>query len=109
MIGIVEEAVSSPNNEEGMEDIEAIADGMNIWDKKNLVGQIYRDGFMENFAAIPSTMEMVERSVKKAKLCQQTGKGEQSVSAYGITGDGMSERCQSKFIVTAYEEEMVKN
>jgi hypothetical protein len=105
---VVEEAVSSPNVDEVMEAIEAIADGMNIWDEKNLVGQIYREEFLENFAAIPSTMEMVERSVKKAKFCQQTGKGERSVSAYGIAGDGVSERCQSQFVVSDYKEEMVK-
>jgi hypothetical protein len=105
---VVEEAVSSPNVEEVMEAIEAITDGINIWDEKNLVGQIYREECLENFAAIPSTMEMVERSVKKAKFCQQTGKGERSVSAYGITGNGVSERCRSQFVVSAYEEEMVR-
>ena len=49
---------------------------------------------------------MVERAVKKAKLCQQTGKRERNVTAYGIAGDGVTEFCTYQCVKTKYLEKM---
>jgi hypothetical protein len=49
---------------------------------------------------------MVERSVKKAKLCQKTGKGERNVTAYGIEGDGVKEMCVEQLVSSSYPARM---
>ena len=87
--------------------IRAIADGMNIWDGKTETAE-YRNKYLYRYAALPSTNIMVERSVKKAKLCQQTGKEEKNVSAYGIAGDGVTEMCTYQGISTTYPDRMKK-
>jgi hypothetical protein len=49
---------------------------------------------------------MVERAVKKAKLCQRTGKGERNVTAYGIAGDGLKEMCVQQLVSLSYPARM---
>jgi hypothetical protein len=59
--------------------VQLIADGHNIWDgSKN--HSDHRDFNMLHFGSLPSTPEMVERAVKKARLCQRMGKGERNVT-----------------------------
>ena len=50
----------------------------------------HRDLFLQYFAALPSNSDWVERAVKKAKLCQKTGKGERNVTNYCIAGDNIN-------------------
>ena len=49
---------------------------------------------------------MVERAVKKARLCQKTGKNERNVTAYGIAGDGVTEKCDKQLVKSEYMEKM---
>jgi hypothetical protein len=88
--------------------IQVIANGINIWDYGNPETLCHRNRYRYRFAALPSTNIMVERAVKKAKLCQQTGKGERNVSAYGIAGDGVTELCTYQCVSTTYPERMKK-
>jgi hypothetical protein len=78
-----------------------IAGGKNIWDGSKAT-EADRNIYLSNFAALPSTSEMVERAVKKAKLCQKTGKGERNVTAYGIAGDGVKEMCVEQLVPSSY-------
>jgi hypothetical protein len=82
-----------------------IAGGRNIWDG-SVASQPARTFYLQNFGAFPSTTEMVERSVKKAKLCQKTGKGERNVTAYGIAGDGVKELCAEQLVSSSYPARM---
>ena len=68
----IEEMKTSSNFQYMKETIRAIADGMNIWDGKTEIIE-YRNRYLYCYAALPSTNIMVEKFVKKAKLCQQIG------------------------------------
>jgi hypothetical protein len=78
-----------------------IAGGENIWDGSEATAAD-RSVYLSNFGALPSTAEMVERAVKKAKLCQKTGKGERNVTAYGIAGGGVKEMCVDQIVPSSY-------
>jgi hypothetical protein len=79
---------------------------MDIWEGTSLITKSYQELFFEAYAAVPSTMEMVERSVKKARLCQRTGKLERAVTASGIAGDGVSEACAANCVVSSNSVDM---
>ena len=98
-------AAQTDNFELVVATVKLIADGHNIWDgSENHLD--HRDFYMLHFGSLPSTSEMVERAVKKARLCQRTGKGERNVTAYGIAGDGVSEACDVQSVASRYAEEM---
>jgi hypothetical protein len=85
--------------------VKLIADGRNIWDGSEDLSE-RRKFYLLHFGSLPSTSEMVERAVKKARLCQRTGKGERNVTAYGIAGDGVSEACDEQSVASRYAEKM---
>jgi hypothetical protein len=82
-----------------------IASGINIWDGAAAT-EVDRNLYLTHFGALPSTSEMVERAVKNAKLCQETGKGERNVTAYGIAGDGLKEACADQLVTSTYVPRM---
>ena len=47
--------------------------------------------------------------MKKAKLCQKTGKGERNVTNYCIAGDNINELCTEQIVQTNYPERMKQN
>jgi hypothetical protein len=102
----VDRARLNPNFHLMISVTEEIGNGMDIWEGTSLIAKSYQKLFLEAYAAVPSTMEMVERSVKKARLCQRTGKSERAVTAYGIAGDGVSEACTANFVVSSYSVDM---
>ena len=104
----VSETVKSTNYHYMEQTTNAIANGMNIWDKTNPETLYHRNRYRLRYGALPSSNIMVERAVKKARLCQQTGKGERNVSAYGIAGDGINDLCTYQRVITQYPEEMRK-
>ena len=74
-----------------------------IWDGSSEMEQ-YRTLFLEHYGALPSTSVWVERSMKKAKLCQHTGKQERNVTVYCIAGDILTEMCTEKITPSNYSE-----
>jgi hypothetical protein len=88
--------------------VSKIAGGVNVWNGAEAT-KMDRDLYLMHFGALPSTAEMVERAVKKAKLCQKTGKGERNVTAYGIAGDGLKEACAEQLVVSSYATRMSEN
>ena len=50
----------------------------------------------------------MERSVKKSKLCQRSGKQERNVTVYCIAGDILTEMCTEKITPSNYSEKMAK-
>ena len=78
-----------------------------IWDGSDDTEQ-HRDLFLQYYAALPSNSDWVERAVKKAKLCQKTGKGERNVTNFGIAGDYTNEMCTEQTVQTNYPERMKK-
>eukprot|EP00978_Attheya_sp_CCMP212_P024546 scaffold77281_cov56-Attheya_sp.AAC.4 len=85
-----------------------IAGGVNVWDGAAAT-EVDQNLYLIHFGALPSTAEMVERAVKKAKLCQKTGKGEKNVTAYGIAGDGLKEACAEQLVLSSYATRMEEN
>ena len=80
-VGEVEEAITL-NNFKYMEDtIRAIAIRTDIWDMRAET-LVHQNQYRYQFSSLPLTNIMVERSVKKAKLFQQTGKVERNVTAW---------------------------
>jgi len=79
-----------------------------IWDGSDDTA-VHRDLFLQYFAALPSQSDWVERAVKKAKLCQKTGKGERNVTKYCIAGDNINEMCTEQIVQTNYPERMKQN
>eukprot|EP00978_Attheya_sp_CCMP212_P037123 scaffold173084_cov50-Attheya_sp.AAC.2 len=39
-------------------------------------------------------------------MCQKTGKGERNVTAYGIAGDGLKEKCVEQLVASTYPTRM---
>jgi hypothetical protein len=101
----LDEAVLTENFQLVAATVKLIADGRNIWDGSEEHSE-HRAFYLLHFGSLPSTSEMVERAVKKARLCQRTGKGERNVTAYGIAGDGVSEACDEQSVVSRYAEKM---
>jgi basic membrane lipoprotein Med (substrate-binding protein (PBP1-ABC) superfamily) len=62
--------------------------------------------YLSNLKALPSTSKMVQRAVKKAKLCQKNGKGERNVTAYGTAGDGVKKTFTEQLVPTSYPVRM---
>ena len=104
----VDKAVQNENFQFAEEAIKDMCGGLDIWhNSSSPLALANKQMYMEHFSALSSTMELVERAVKKAKLCQKTpGKGERAVTAYGIAGDGTSERCLYQYVQSTYPEEM---
>ena len=102
----VPDAKKSKNYDLMKDAIAAVAE-RNIWDGSSEKEQ-YRTLFLEHYGALPSTSVWVERSVKKAKLCQRTGKGERNVTVYCIAGDILTEMCTEKIAPSKYSEKMAK-
>ena len=47
--------------------------------------------------------------MKKAKICQKTGKGQRNVTAYCISGDGLTELSTHQTVSSKYVEIMKEN
>ena len=85
--------------------IEMIANGFDFRGATGDEADERREMFLANFGAIPTTTEDVERVVKRARLCQKTGKGERNVTVYGIAGDGVSGECTRSYVDSSYHKE----
>mmetsp|Transcript_11689 Transcript_11689/g.13362 ORF Transcript_11689/g.13362 Transcript_11689/m.13362 type:complete len:167 (+) Transcript_11689:658-1158(+) len=94
----VDEVQKSVNFKAMKHVIDAIAKGQDIWDGSE-AGKLNSNHYLSSFAALPSTTIMVERAVKKAKLCKKTGEGERNVTAYGIAGDNINGLCSTQKIL----------
>jgi hypothetical protein len=102
------EAVNTLNFKEVSGIVERISNNQDLWNGEGEQCEKDRNFFLENFSALPSTSEPVERAVKRARLCQRTGKGERNVSAYGIAGDGVTKKCSKELVVSTYTKKMAK-
>jgi hypothetical protein len=102
------EAVNTLNFKDVSGIVERISHGQDLWNGKGGQCEEDRNFFLEHFSALPSTSEPVERAVKRARLCQRTGKGERNVSAYGIAGDGVTKKCSEELVVSKYKEKMAE-
>ena len=78
-----------------------------IWDG-SIDTEQHCDLFLQYYAALPSNSHWVERAVKKAKLCQKTGKGERNVTNVGIAGNYTNEMYTEQTVQTNYPERMKK-
>jgi len=103
----VDEVQKSVNFKAMKHVIDAIAKGQDIWDGLE-AGKLNSNHYLNSFAALPSTTIMVERAVKKAKLCKKTGEGERNVTAYGIAGDNINGLCSTQKVITTYPKRMTK-
>ena len=104
--GAIEEAKAKTNFDLMENAIRNVANGRDIWDETVPLMEPHRDLFLQYFGALPSTSVWVERAVKKAKLCQKTGKGERNVTIYGIAGDDIDEMCLEQHVLTTYPGKM---
>jgi hypothetical protein len=101
-----QECIKTRNYDRLKEVIENIAEGKSFWGTSGEQAEADRMFYLENFGALPSTMEDVERSVKRARLCQETGRGERNVTAYGIAGDNVSSKCKDDLVSSNYADKM---
>lgn len=102
------ECVKSKNFQDFKHIVELIAGGHDFWGATGDQAEQYRERYLEHFGAIPSTTEDVERVVKRARLCQKTGKEERSVTIYGIAGDAVSRACTESLVTSNYHNDQKK-
>ncbi|CAJ1929526.1 unnamed protein product [Cylindrotheca closterium] len=96
--------IKSKNFLDWIDLIEIIATGYNFRGATGSVADRLRAKFLAYFGPIPTTTEDVERVVKRARLCQTTGKEEKNVTVYGIAGDGVSDECTRNYVDSSYHQ-----
>ena len=100
----IADAKKTKNHDLTKDAISAIAE-CDIWDGSFDTEQ-HRLFFLQYYAVLPATSIWVERAVKKAKVCQQTGKEERNVTNFCIAGDNTNDMCTEQTVQTEYPERM---